>query len=116
MMYGIFYNDDSFIILHIKKINYSLDYTSYILVGKQSTKDETGAAIYKIFELDEFFRGGIYLFIKLKRKTSRAQEIPLFLYNLIQEDLFILDTGLELFTWRREKTKPEMRFSTCLTC
>ena len=88
-----------------------------MLVGKQSIKDETGATIYKIFELDEFFRGGIYLFIKFKRKTSRAQEISLFLFNLIQEDLFILDTGLELFnTWRREKTKPEMRFSTCLIC
>ncbi len=68
-MNGIFDNDDSFIIIHIEKINDSLDYTSYIWVEKQSTKDETGAAFYKIVELDDFFRGGIYLFIKLKRKT-----------------------------------------------
>ena len=44
---------DSFIILHIEKINDSLDYTVYMWVGKQSTKDETGTVAYKIVELDD---------------------------------------------------------------
>ena len=38
-MYGTFYNGDSFIILHIQKVNESLDYTAYMWVGKHSTKD-----------------------------------------------------------------------------
>ena len=158
-MYGTFYNGDSFIVLHIEKINDSLDYTAYMWVGKQSTKDETGTAAYKIVELDDFFRGGIDLcyeaqdnesedfrnlfeeiiveeggiesgFKKIKEekwpvrllrvymdgKTPRTQELPLSLSSLTQEDSFILDTGLELFAWRGEKTKPQMRFSTCLIC
>ncbi len=76
-MNGILDNDDSFIIPHIEKINDSFDYNLYMWVGKQSTKDETGTAVYKIVELNDFFRDGIYLFIKLKRKASRTQELPL---------------------------------------
>ena len=158
-MYGTFYNGDSLIILHIEKVNESLDYTAYMWVGKQSTKDETGTAAYKIVELDDFFRGGVDLcyeaqdnesedfrnlfeeiiveeggiesgFKKIEQekwpvrllrvymdgKTPRTQELPLSLSSLTQEDSFILDTGLELYAWRGEKTKPQMRFSTCLIC
>jgi hypothetical protein len=45
-MYGSFYNIDSFIKLHIVKFNNFLDYTAYMWVEKQSTKDETGSAVY----------------------------------------------------------------------
>ena len=158
-MYGTFYNGDSFIILHIEKVNDSLDYTAYMWVGKQTTKDEAGTAAYKIVELDDFFRGGVDLcyeaqdnesedfrnlfeeiiveeggiesgFKKIEQekwdvrllrvymdgKTPRTQELPLTLSSLTQEDAFILDTGLDLYAWRGEKTKPQMRFSTCLIC
>ena len=158
-MYGTFYNGDSFIVLHIAKVNDALDYTAYMWVGKQSTKDETGTAAYKIVELDDFFHGGVDLcyeaqdnesedfrslfeqiiveeggiesgFKKIEQekwdvrllrvymdgKTPRTQELPLCLSSLTQEDSFILDTGLELYAWRGEKTKPQMRFSTCLIC
>ena len=158
-MYGTFYNGDSFIILSIKKINESLDYTAYMWVGKQSTKDETGTAAYKIVELDDFFHGGIDLcyeaqdnesedfrnlfeeiiveeggiesgFKKIEEekwnvrllrvyydgKIARTEEVPLNLSSLTQEDAFILDTGLELFAWRGEKTAPKLKFSTCIIC
>ena len=45
-MYGSFYNIDSFIKLHIVKFNNFLDYTAYMWVEKQSTKDETRSAVY----------------------------------------------------------------------
>ena len=158
-MYGTFYNGDSFIVLHIAKINDSLDYTAFMWVGKQSTKDETGTAAYKIVELDDFFRGGVDLCyeaqdneseefrslfeqiiveeggiesgfkkieaekwdVRLLRvymdgKSTRTQEMPLNLSSLTQEDAFILDTGLDLYAWRGEKSKPLMKFNTCLIC
>lgn len=158
-MYGTFYNGDSFIILHIQKVHESLDYTAYMWVGKQSTKDETGTAAYKIVELDDFFHGGIDLCyeaqdnesedfrnlfeeiiveeggiesgfkkieeekwdIRLLRvyydgKLPRTEEVPLNLSSLTQEDAFILDTGLELYAWRGEKTAPKLKFSTCMIC
>ena len=158
-MYGTFYNGDSFIILHIQKINESLDYTAYMWVGKQSTKDETGTAAYKIVELDDFFKGGIDLcyeaqdnesedfrnlfeeiiveeggiesgFKKIQEekwdvrllrvyydgKVPRTEEVPLNLSSLTQEDAFILDTGLDLYAWRGEKTAPKLKFSTCMIC
>ena len=158
-MYGTFYNGDSFIILHIEKINERLDYTAYMWVGKQSTKDETGTAAYKIVELDDFFHGGVDLcyeaqdnesedfrnlfeqiiveeggiesgFKKIKEekwdvrllriyydgKVPRTEELPLKLSSLTQEDAFILDTGLDLYAWRGEKTAPKLKFSTCMIC
>ena len=158
-MYGTFYNGDSFIILHVKKINESLDYTAYMWVGKQSTKDETGTAAYKIVELDDFFHGGIDLcyeaqdneskdfrnlfeeiiveeggiesgFKKIQEekwdvrllrvyydgKVPRTEEVPLKLSSLSPEDAFILDTGLDLYAWRGEKTAPKLKFSTCMIC
>ena len=158
-MYGTFYNGDSFIILNIAKVNDSLDYTAYMWVGKQSTKDETGTAAYKIVELDDFFRGGVDLcyeaqdnesedfrnlfeeiiveeggiesgFKKIEEekwdvrllrvymdgKATKTQEMPLNLSSLTQEDAFILDTGLELYAWRGEKTKPLLKFKTCTIC
>ena len=158
-MYGTFYNGDSFIILHIQKINEKLDYTAYMWVGKHSTKDETGTAAYKIVELDDFFHGGIDLcyeaqdnesedfrnlfeeiiieeggiesgFKKIEEekwdvrllrvyydgKVPRTEEVPLKLSSLTQEDAFILDTGLDLYAWRGEKTAPKLKFSTCMIC
>ena len=158
-MYGTFYNGDSFIILHIEKINERLDYTAYMWVGKQSTKDETGTAAYKIVELDDFFHGGVDLcyeaqdnesedfrnlfeeiiveeggiesgFKKIQEekwdvrllrvyydgKVPRTEEVPLNLSSLTQEDAFILDTGLDLYAWRGEKTAPKLKFSTCMIC
>jgi gelsolin len=158
-MYGTFYNGDSFIVLNVTKVNDALDYTAYMWVGNQSTKDETGTAAYKIVELDDFFHGIVDLcyeaqdnesedfrnlfeeiiveeggiesgFKKIEKekwdvrllrvymdgKTPRTQELPLCLSSLTQEDAFILDTGLDLYAWRGEKTKPQMRFSTCLIC
>jgi len=158
-MYGTFYNGDSFIILHIKKVNDTLDYTAYMWVGKQSTQDETGTAAYKIVELDDFFRGGVDLcyeaqgnesedfrnifeqiiveeggiasgFKKIEEekwdvrllrvymdgKATRTEELPLNLSSLTQEDAFILDTGLDLYAWRGEKSKPLLKFNTCLVC
>ena len=158
-MYGTFYNGDSFIILSIKKVNESLDYTAYMWVGKQSTKDETGTAAYKIVELDDFFHGGVDLcyeaqdnesedfrnlfeeiiieeggiesgFKKIEEekwdvrllrvyydgKVPRTEEVPLNLSSLTQEDAFILDTGLDLYAWRGEKTAPKLKYSTCIIC
>ena len=158
-MYGTFYNGDSFIILHIQKINEKLDYTAYMWVGKHSTKDETGTAAYKIVELDDFFHGGIDLcyeaqdnesedfrnlfeeiiieeggiesgFKKIEEekwdvrllrvyydgKVPRTEEVPLKLSSLTQEDAFILDTGLDLYAWRGEKTALKLKFSTCMIC
>ena len=128
-------------------------------VGKQSTKDETGTAAYKIVELDDFFKGGIDLcyeaqdnesedfrnlfeeiiveeggiesgFKKIQEekwdvrllrvyydgKVPRTEEVPLNLSSLTQEDAFILDTGLDLYAWRGEKTAPKLKFSTCMIC
>ena len=158
-MYGTFYNGDSFIILSIKEVDNTLDYTAYMWVGKQSTKDETGTAAYKIVELDDFFHSGIDLcyeaqdnetedfrnlfteiiveeggiesgFKKIKEekwdvrllriyydgKIPRTEEVPLKLSSLTQEDAFILDTGLDLYAWRGEKTSPKLKFSTCMIC
>ena len=42
--------------------------------------------------------------------------MPLNLSSLTQEDAFILDTGLDLYAWRGEKSKPLMKFNTCLIC
>ena len=158
-MYGTFYNGDSFIILHIAKVNESLDYTAYMWVGKQSTKDETGTAAYKIVELDDFFHGAVDLcyeaqdnesedfrnlfeqiiveeggiesgFKKIEEekwpvrllrvymdgKATRTEEMPLNLSSLTQEDAFILDTGLDLYAWRGEKSKPLLKYNTCIIC
>ena len=158
-MYGTFYNGDSFIILHIAKVNESLDYTAYMWVGKQSTKDETGTAAYKIVELDDFFHGAVDLCyeaqdnesedfrnlfeqiiveeggiesgfkkieaekwdVRLLRvymdgKATRTEEMPLNLSSLTQEDAFILDTGLDLYAWRGEKSKPLLKYNTCIIC
>ena len=59
--YGTFYDGDSFIVLHIAKVNNKLDYTAYMWVGRDSTVDETGTAAYKIVELDDFFHGAVDL-------------------------------------------------------
>lgn len=158
-MYGTFYNGDSFIILHIAKVNESLDYTAYMWVGKHSTKDETGTAAYKIVELDDFFHGGVDLCyeaqdnesedfrslfeqiiveeggiesgfkkieaekwdVRLLRvymdgRATRTEELPLKLSSLTQEDAFILDTGLDLYAWRGEKSKPLLKYNTCIVC
>ena len=158
-MYGTFYNGDSFIILNIAKVNDSLDYTAYMWVGKQSTKDETGTAAYKIVELDDFFHGGVDLCyeaqdnesedfrnlfeqiiveeggiesgfkkieaekwdVRLLRvymdgKATRTEELPLLLSSLTPEDAFILDTGLDLYAWRGEKSKPLLKYNTCIIC
>ena len=158
-LYGTFYNGDTFIILHIALVNDALDYTAYMWVGNQSTKDETGTAAYKIVELDDFFHGAVDLcyeaqnnesedfrklfeqiiieeggiesgFKKIEEekwdvrllrvymdgKSARTEELPLNLSSLTQEDAFILDTGLELYGWRGEKSKPLLKFNTCLVC
>lgn len=158
-MYGTFYNGDSFIILNITKVNNALDYTAYMWVGKQSTKDETGTAAYKIVELDDFFHGGVDLcyeaqdneseefrnlfeqiiveeggiesgFKKIEEekwdvrllrvymdgKATRTEELPLVISALTPDDAFILDTGLDLYAWRGEKSKPLLKYNTCMIC
>ena len=49
-------------------------------VGKESAKEEADTNAYKIFELDDFFYGGI-----------EARENTF---------IFILDTGVGLYAWR----------------
>ena len=46
----------------------------------------------------------------------RTEEVPLKLSSLTQDEAFILDTGLDLYAWRGEKTTPKLKFSTCIIC
>ena len=49
-------------------------------------------------------------------KATRTEELPLNLSSLTKEDAFILDTGLDLYAWRGENSKPLMKFNTCIVC
>ena len=49
-------------------------------------------------------------------KATRTEEMPLNLSSLTQEDAFILDTGLDLYAWRGEKSKPLLKYNTCIIC
>ena len=65
-------------------------------VGKESAKEEADTNAYKIFELDDFFYGGI-----------EARENTF---------IFILDTGVGLYAWRMGKSKPLIKNNTCIIC
>ena len=64
--------------------------------GKESAKEEADTNAYKIFELDDFFNGGV-----------EARENTF---------IFILDTGAGLYAWRMGKSKPLIKFNTCIIC
>ena len=65
-------------------------------VGKESAKEEADTNAYKIFELDDFFYGGI-----------EARENTF---------IIILDTGVGLYAWRMGKSKPLIKNNTCIIC
>ena len=101
-MYGTFYNGDSFIILSITKVNNSLDYTAYMWVGKQSTKDETGTAAYKIVELDDFFHGGVDLCYEAQDNESED-------FRNLFEQIIVEEGGIESGFKKIEAEKWDVR-------
>ena len=50
--YGIFYEGDSYIVL---KKNSFLEINAHVWVGKESSRDETGIASFKLLQLDNYF-------------------------------------------------------------
>ena len=126
-MYGTFYNGDSFIILSIQEINGNLDYTAYMWVGKQSTKDETGTAAYKIVELDDFFHSGIDL-------CYEAQDNETEDFRNLFSEIIVEEGGIESGFKKIKEEKWDVRllriyydgkiprteevplFSTCMIC
>ena len=86
--YGTFYDGDSFIILHIKKVKDRLDYTAYMWVGNDSTTDETGTAAYKIVELDDFFKGRVDLCYEVQDNESEE-------FKSLFQQIIIENGGIE---------------------
>lgn len=84
--YGSFYQGDSYIVLNVSLDGNALEYTAYMWVGKESTKDETGVAAYKIVELDDFFHGGVDL-------VYEAQDNETEEFKDLFEDIIIMEGG-----------------------
>eukprot|EP00033_Pygsuia_biforma_P000337 GCRY01000410.1.p1 GENE.GCRY01000410.1~~GCRY01000410.1.p1 ORF type:complete len:799 (+),score=281.68 GCRY01000410.1:122-2518(+) len=55
--FGTFYTGDSYILLHTKKQGTALVHDIHFWLGKESTKDEIGAAALKTVELDDSLGG-----------------------------------------------------------
>jgi gelsolin len=51
---GVFYDGDSFIVLHTYLVNDKFKWNLHFWLGKDSTMDEIGTAAYKAVELDDF--------------------------------------------------------------
>lgn len=56
--YGKFYSGDSYIVLDTIKIQYRMEWHIHFWLGKESTRDEAGAAAIKSVELDDYLGGG----------------------------------------------------------
>ncbi|KAJ5161470.1 hypothetical protein N7492_006862 [Penicillium capsulatum] len=54
---GVFYDGDSFIVLHSYKLGDKLGHDIFFWLGSKTTQDEAGTAAYKTVELDEFLHG-----------------------------------------------------------
>lgn len=55
---GLFYDGDSFIVLHSYKVgDHKLGHDIFFWLGSKTTQDEAGTAAYKTVELDEFLHG-----------------------------------------------------------
>ncbi|KAJ5580040.1 uncharacterized protein N7459_006025 [Penicillium hispanicum] len=55
---GVFYDGDSFIVLHSYKVgDDKLGHDIFFWLGSKTTQDEAGTAAYKTVELDEFLHG-----------------------------------------------------------
>lgn len=56
--YGKFYSGDSYIVLDTVKIQTRFEWHIHFWLGKESTRDEAGAAAIKSIELDDYLGGG----------------------------------------------------------
>jgi len=55
--YGAFFDGDSYILLHTKKVEGKLSWDVHFWLGTFTTQDEAGTAAYKTVELDDFLGG-----------------------------------------------------------
>ncbi|CAK7207796.1 hypothetical protein SEUCBS139899_010610 [Sporothrix eucalyptigena] len=73
---GVFYDGDSYIVLHSYKIgkqgDRQLGHEIYFWLGTHTSQDEAGTAAYKTVELDEFLKGTASQHRELQASPSRG--------------------------------------------
>jgi gelsolin len=88
---GVFYENDSYIVLNTYKKENKLLYDVHFWLGRTTTQDEAGTAAYKTVELDTYLKG-----LPVQHREVQDHESELFLsYFKDKGGIRILEGGVE---------------------
>lgn len=88
--YGKFYQGDSYIVLHTKKVKDVLSWDIHFWLGLDTTADEAGTAAYKTVELDDFLGT-----LPVEHREVQGNESDLFLSYFPNQAITILAGGID---------------------
>jgi len=87
--FGQFFNDDSYIVLNIRKVEDEIKMDVHFWLGTTTSQDEAGTAAYKTVELDDFLGGK-----PIQHREVSGYESELFL-SYFPNNIRIVDGGIE---------------------
>lgn len=91
---GIFYNDDSYILLNIYKVEDKFKSDIHFWLGETTSQDEAGTAAYKTVELDDYINA-THKIDPVQHRECSGHEGKMFLKLFQKTNIRLLEGGIE---------------------